>query len=774
MRILDLIWNGWLEYPLAWISNAFGFDTVTQWKSTAWKIFIVVAILVLLYETLIRSRNFYRKRLRRTQDLADPGEPSNFVASDSQFTQSVMAARDVENTVAPLKKARRYDRVAEIYASVNRPKDAAKWFRKAGDKRRAGMEWAKAGYTLKAARMLSRAGDHATAARFFSEKGKHRHAARAFLAAGQLAAAAGAFAQARRWSEATEQYGRYFRESKDATAEQVSAAEGCFAMLQQPAAKKKIPAEERKRLLGAIAARYAAGNREDLAIKLYQETGDPGRAGEILLRQGRLEEAARCMQAAGRTQDAALIGARFLESQGRMPEAARAYEQAGDFKKAGDCHAKAQDPERAAACYARAGEYFGAGFALLHGKHWEQAVPMFQKMKEDDPHFNESRMLLGRCFYEISDFAHCAATLENHLTGERVRKVNIEYFWMLALAYEQLGDLDNSKRILEKIGAVDREFRDVSARLSNIRSRISMMGSQNSGFGGGSMSGGEGPPSGQPTAVMDAVESALGQRYKIERELGRGGMGVVYLAKDTQLDRPVALKFLGSLLDNSQEYRERFIREARAAAKVSHPNIISIYDISASEGQAYIAMEYINGPNLKRYLDSKGKLSPREAVSVMSQACAALHAIHEAGIVHRDVKPDNIIVAKGGLVKLMDFGLAKGAGNRLTASNVVMGTPSYMPPEQAMGNETDERSDIYSMGMVMHEILTGQTVFLDGNVLKRQIEETPPRPGTLAEGIPELLDQIVMKAIAKRPEERFQSAKEMLQWLRQAGAEVKA
>ncbi|MCC6145063.1 MAG: serine/threonine protein kinase, partial [Candidatus Hydrogenedentes bacterium] len=266
---------------------------------------------------------------------------------------------------------------------------------------------------------------------------------------------------------------------------------------------------------------------------------------------------------------------------------------------------------------------------------------------------------------------------------------------------------------------------------------------------------------------MNVVESAVGKRYKLERELGRGGMGVVYLAQDLQLDRPVALKFLGSLLDDSDEYKQRFVREAQTAARVSHPNIISIYDISANAGEAYIAMEYVDGPNLHRYLQKKGALQPREAINIIQQACAALHAIHEAGIVHRDIKPDNIILAKGGLVKLMDFGLAKGAGARMTASNIVMGTPCYMAPEQAIAKDTDARTDIYAIGLVFHELLTGKTVFAEGNVLQRQVQEMPTPPSAIAPGIPTLLDQIVMKCLAKKPEERFQSAQELAKWLRQ-------
>jgi len=204
---------------------------------------------------------------------------------------------------------------------------------------------------------------------------------------------------------------------------------------------------------------------------------------------------------------------------------------------------------------------------------------------------------------------------------------------MLALACEQLGELGKSRDILYKIHAVDVGFKDVTQRISNISSRISM------GAGERVATPNVAAMPTQRAPVMEAVENILGTRYRLERELGRGGMGTVYLARDTQLDRLVALKFLGALVDGSEEYRQRFVREAKAAARVNHPNIVHIYDISAREGQAYIAMEYVDGANLNTYTKKRGALLPREAVSIMTQACSALDAIHKAGIVHRDIKP---------------------------------------------------------------------------------------------------------------------------------------
>jgi serine/threonine-protein kinase len=271
---------------------------------------------------------------------------------------------------------------------------------------------------------------------------------------------------------------------------------------------------------------------------------------------------------------------------------------------------------------------------------------------------------------------------------------------------------------------------------------------------------------GGDAGVMSMVQNTLGERYLIEKELGRGGMGVVYLAKDKQLERPVALKFLGTLVDNNEEYRQRFVREAKTAAKVNHPNIVQVYDISASEGKAYIAMEYVQGTSLFQYVQKKGKLVPREALNYMAQACSALYAMHSLGIVHRDIKPDNILIAKGGTVKLMDFGLAKADDNRITKSNVVMGTPCYMAPEQALGKDVDARADIYALGLVLYEMLTGKVVFRDGDILTRQITEMPPKLSEIEPGIAPEIDEFAYKCIQKDPKDRFENCKKVVEEIR--------
>ncbi len=469
-----------------------------------------------------------------------------------------------------------------------------------------------------------------------------------------------------------------------------------------------------------------------------------------------MKRAAECYTAAGQDKEAAQVTGRFHASQGQWREAAMAYAAAGEYAMAGDCYGKANDPVNAAECFEKAQSWYRSGVGYAHSRKFSEAISVLQKVPEDDPNYDASRALLGRCFFEDQKYYDVIAVLDNHLLGKRVDSRTKDYFYMLALAYENTNQNEKCRDLLRKINAVDTNYKDVNKRIQTLSSRISMNSQAQTGGDGAATA-----PSTTP--------SAIGTRYQILDELGRGGMGVVYKASDTQLKRPVALKVVNKALSDSDEFRQRFLREAQAAARITHPNIVGVYDACANPNeQAYIAMEYVEGMSLGSLIHKKGRLKPLDAIALAGQACAALAAIHEAGIIHRDVKPDNILIAKGGNVKLTDFGLARGEDSRLTRTGTSMGTPAYMSPEQVLGKEADARSDLYSLGLVMHHALTGSIYFYDGDVLERQLNEMPVLPSQTTEGIPESLDAIVMKCVQKKAGDRYSSARALLADLKQA------
>ncbi len=255
-------------------------------------------------------------------------------------------------------------------------------------------------------------------------------------------------------------------------------------------------------------------------------------------------------------------------------------------------------------------------------------------------------------------------------------------------------------------------------------------------------------------------------RYVIVEEIGQGAMGVVYKAVDPLIDRTVAIKTIN--LDLSKEelenFEKRFQREVQSAGKLNHPNIVTVYDVGRTEGVAYMAMEFLEGKELREILDS-GVVLPIEKIShIASQVAEGLGFAHERGIVHRDVKPANVMVMKNGLVKITDFGIAQMSSASRTMSGMVMGSPKYMSPEQVVGQAVDGRSDIFSLAVVLYEMLTGKTPFSGDNIsaiMYQILNDEPIPPKAFNQSIPDSINYIVLKALAKHPDKRYQNAKDM-------------
>ena len=262
-------------------------------------------------------------------------------------------------------------------------------------------------------------------------------------------------------------------------------------------------------------------------------------------------------------------------------------------------------------------------------------------------------------------------------------------------------------------------------------------------------------------------------RYRALKRLGSGGMAEVWCAEDEVLGRRVALKLLGSRFAGDLEFRERFRREAQAAAGLTHPNIVGIFDRSEWEGTPYIAMELVDGQTLKELVQQRGPLPPNIAVGLTEQILGALGYAHKRGIVHRDVKPQNVILDPEGQAKVADFGIARAVNNAsdMTQTGAIVGTVQYLSPEQANGDPVDARSDLYSAGIVLYELLTGHPPF-DGeapvSIALKHLNERPVPPGQMLPGIPPALEAVVMRSLEKDPNRRYQSAEEFIAALEQA------
>jgi serine/threonine-protein kinase len=263
--------------------------------------------------------------------------------------------------------------------------------------------------------------------------------------------------------------------------------------------------------------------------------------------------------------------------------------------------------------------------------------------------------------------------------------------------------------------------------------------------------------------------SVVDGRYRVLRRLGAGGMADVWLAEDQHLQRQVALKVLHRHFAQDREFVARFQREAEAAAALQHPNIVSVYDRGEVDGTSYIAMQYVEGPTLKELID-RG-LSPEQAVMLIRQVLEAARAAHRSGIVHRDLKPQNVIVDADGKALVTDFGIARAGVSEITQTGSVMGTPHYLSPEQAQGYEVSSVSDLYSIGVLLYEALTGRVPFEGESavaVAMKQVSQAPQRPSSINPRVSPALDAVVMRALEKEPGQRFQSADAFIAALDQA------
>lgn len=262
----------------------------------------------------------------------------------------------------------------------------------------------------------------------------------------------------------------------------------------------------------------------------------------------------------------------------------------------------------------------------------------------------------------------------------------------------------------------------------------------------------------------------ISDRYQIIKSIGEGGMANVYLAYDTILDRNVAVKVLRGDLATDEKFVRRFQREALSASSLYNQNIVEVYDVGEDNGQYYIVMEYINGKHLKNLLKKRGKLTVPETIDIMSQIASGLSVAHDQYLIHRDIKPQNIMILENGLVKITDFGIAMAMNStQLTQTNSVMGSVHYLPPEQASGKGASLQSDIYSMGILMYELLTGKLPYHGDNAVEialKHLKEPLPSIREELPSIPQSVENIIIKATAKNPKNRYNDAKEMLEDLK--------
>lgn len=275
--------------------------------------------------------------------------------------------------------------------------------------------------------------------------------------------------------------------------------------------------------------------------------------------------------------------------------------------------------------------------------------------------------------------------------------------------------------------------------------------------------------------MVDLSGSVIAERYQIARMIASGGMATVYLAKDLRLDRPVALKIVHSHLSSDQDFREKFIQEAKISAKLSHSNLVNVYDQGQDGDKIFLAMEYVPGITLREGLKTMGALNAEQALELYEQLLAGLAAAHQAGILHRDLKPENVLLADDGRIKLADFGLARKIADQTQAANLI-GTVAYLSPELVTQGTVDARSDVYAAGVMLYELVTGQQPFQGEQAVQVAMQHATsavPAPSSIKKDVPEEIDELVLWATEREPDDRPADAAEFLQAVKQARKQIK-
>jgi serine/threonine protein kinase len=335
--------------------------------------------------------------------------------------------------------------------------------------------------------------------------------------------------------------------------------------------------------------------------------------------------------------------------------------------------------------------------------------------------------------------------------SEAISRGSLDAFYELGLAHERQGDFAGAVEVFEQILSFDYHYKDAAACLERSKAARDKAA--------------EAPAATAGPATAPVTVPVTQKRYEIVRELGRGGMGVVYLARDSVLEREVAYKVLPEGLRNNPNALKNFLREAKAAAQLNHANIVTVYDAGESEHGFYMAMELVEGTTLKEILRQRGAVSANAVVYIMRQMASALAYAHGKKVVHRDIKTANTMWTAERQVKIMDFGLAKLMEEVRNATTMISGTPFYMSPEQTLGRDVDHRTDIYSLGVTVFELATGELPFQKGNVPYHHVHTAPPDPRSIKADIPDGLAKAILRCLQKAPAERFQSAKELLEEL---------
>ena len=500
------------------------------------------------------------------------------------------------------------------------------------------------------------------------------------------------------------------------------------------------------------AAFYEKLGDSDLAIDLkatkLEKEGDPVGAAETLARAGHNSRAAGIYAKLSHFAEAAHLyaqaedygmAAKMYERAGQHDEAGRLYEQAQMWDEAASAYRASNNPQKMVAVLLQGGKTFEAGQMAMRSGDVEGGVQLLSGIAEDDPRYRQAQLQLAKFYRDNRDADKAIVAYAAGLKDSKIGPKSIEPYYWYARLLEHGDDFRLALKILRGIGRHDPNYKDVEPRIKELQVRVDKEDAK----------AGAGDPN----------------RFTIMGEIGRGGMGVVYRAQDTKLDRLVAYKVLPKEMAENETAVANFSREAKAAAALNHPNIVTVYDAGRIGNDYYIVMELVEGKDLKTVLRKHPVLPFDKVINWARQTAVGLHYAHSKRLVHRDIKPSNLMLSVEGQIKIMDFGLARVLQEVANYQTSVGGTPYYMAPEQVKGGEIDHRTDQYALGVTLYELAVGQVPFPKGDIGYHHINEPVPDPTRRRPDMYDPLWQVIKRMLEKNPDDRFPDTRAMAEAL---------
>ncbi len=641
----------------------------------------------------------------------------------------------LEEAASMLEKASKFYEAAEMYARIGNYQKSAELFEKMGYYDKASVNYKKAGDLLKSASCLEKYYFMTkTSLSTDTQKIVAVKAARLWIEAGNSEKAEEILGKERMFGELA-QLQEEFKQWAS-SAENWEKA-GNF----EKAANAWEQAGNLKRSHLCKAEYLMSKSNHQEAAYHFELAEDWGRAAEVYEWAGNWLKAAECYLKMGNYLSAA---ENYFKS-GDQKSAASMYELAGELGSGAKLYMEVGEYKKASELFEKCGNYYEAAIAAEKSGDEDRALDLFQMVSPDNENYIKAGSLIGQIFLRKGRLDLAIEKFQKLIDSKTLNKENIEIYYNLALAYEKAGRYREARDIYQRILTEDFKYRggEVQERLKNVLKLI------------------------QDSKSFELLSTDKSKRYKIIEKIGEGGMGTVYKAEDLLLKRIVALKILHKKLMDNTKAIERFYTEARSAAALNHPNIVTVFDVGQMGEDYFITMEFIEGESFISFIERKKHLSIQQFIFVATHLFRALDYAHRKGVIHRDIKPHNIMLTKDKQLKIMDFGLAIILSDYKSGeTGIISGTPHYMSPEQIQGEKVDHRTDIYSAGATLYHLITGSPPFTGDNIFFQHLIEPPEPPSARRPDIPPTIDFLILQCLAKEKEKRFQSAIEVLFYIK--------